>query len=43
LLNVWRDHLDLTGTKKGCNDINAAGAQCWSTDGESIPTSRQPW
>ena len=41
LLDALREHLDLTGTKKGCDAItaNAAPVRCWSTGDGSIPAS----
>jgi xanthine dehydrogenase iron-sulfur cluster and FAD-binding subunit A len=42
LLDLLREQLDLTGTKKGCDRANAAPARCWSTAGGSIPVWRLP-
>jgi aerobic-type carbon monoxide dehydrogenase small subunit (CoxS/CutS family) len=42
LLDTLRDHLGLTGTKKGCDTANAARARfCWMA-GASIRVSRSP-
>ena len=37
ILDLVREHLELTGTKKGCDRANAAPARCSSTGGASIP------
>lgn len=37
LLDLLREHLDLTGSKKGCNAGPAARAPCWSTGSGSTP------
>jgi xanthine dehydrogenase YagT iron-sulfur-binding subunit len=37
VLDMLREHLHFTGTKKGCDHGNAAPARCWSTDAASIP------
>ena len=42
LLDVLRQHLDLTGAKKGCEQASAARAPCWSTDGASFHVSLWP-
>jgi hypothetical protein len=40
LLDVLREHLDLTGTKKGCDHGQCARVPYWWTGGGSIPASR---
>ena len=37
LLDLLREQLDLTGTKKGVTRVSAAPARCSSTAGASIP------
>lgn len=37
LLDLLRERLDLTGSKKGCNAGPAAPARSWSTDAGSTP------
>ena len=37
LLDVLREHLGLTGTKKAATTASAAPARCWSTAGACCP------
>ncbi len=42
LLDLMRNYLHLTGTKKGCDQGHAGHAPCWWTVSGSTPVSRWP-